>query len=272
MKKVFKVSLLAAAVVFTVACNEKTQAVTGTKDAAANKTEAVADNSATFKNNQEKAAYAIGSSFAGQFNALLKKQNEIGMPLNKDLILEGITDTINGNAKLTEEEIKETLTSYGQKVQAVAAKKAQEKAEKVAAEGKKYLEDNAKKEGVTVTDSGLQYSVITKADGPKPKASDTVTVHYVGTLIDGTEFDSSIKRGQPATFPLNQVIPGWTEGLQLMSVGEKYHFVIPANLAYGEQGAGSIPGGSTLLFDVELLDIKSADTAAPTEAADKKAK
>ncbi|MCW8997023.1 MAG: FKBP-type peptidyl-prolyl cis-trans isomerase [Psychromonas sp.] len=249
MKNVFKVSLLAAAVVLTVGCNEKKES--------ANKVE--------FKNNQEKAAYAIGSSYSKQFNNMLAKQDEIGMPLNKELVLQGITDTLNGNAQLTDDEIKETLTAYGTEVQAAAEKKMKEKAAKEAEEGKAFLAENAKKEGVTVTKSGLQYSVITKAEGPKPKADDTVTVHYVGTLTDGTEFDSSVKRGQPATFPLNRVIPGWTEGLQLMSVGEKYKFVIPANLAYGDQGAGAtIPPSATLVFEVELLDIKAPD--APQEA------
>lgn len=251
MKNVFKVSLLAAAVVLTAACNEKSEAVASTK--------------VEFKDNQEKAAYAIGSSFSGQFNAMLEKQAEIGMPLNKELVLKGITDTLDGNSQLTEEEIKEVLTAYGEEVQVAADAKMKADAEKIAEEGKTFLAENAKKEGVTVTDSGLQYSVVTKAEGPKPVATDTVTVHYVGTLIDGTEFDSSVKRGQPATFPLNRVIPGWTEGLQLMSVGEKYKFVIPADIAYGDQAAGSIPAGSTLLFDVELLEIKAPE--APAEEA-----
>ena len=258
MKKVFKVSLLAAAVVLTAACNGKTEAET-------NAAEPVADKAIEFKDVQEKAAYAIGSSFSGQFNVMLEKQAEIGMPLNKELVLKGITDTLNGSGQLTDEEIQSTLTAYGEQVQAAAEKQLKEEAAKVAEEGKKFLEENAKKEGVTVTDTGLQYSVITKADGPKPTAEDTVTVHYVGTLIDGTEFDSSVKRGQPATFPLNQVIPGWTEGLQLMSVGEKYKFVIPADLAYGDQGAGTIPAGSTLLFDVELLSIKAPEADTPAE-------
>lgn len=266
MKKVFKVSLLAAAVVLTVACNEKTEAVTNNTEAVAETTEAVVNNADTFKTTQEKAAYAIGSSLSIQFNSMLEQQAEIGMPLDKDLVLKGIADRLNGSALLTEDEIKEVLSSYGQEVQAAAEKKMKDDAAKIAEEGKKYLEENAKKEGVTVTDSGLQYSVITKADGPKPTAADTVTVHYVGTLLDGTEFDSSVKRGQPATFPLNQVIPGWTEGLQLMSVGEKYKFVIPADLAYGDQGAGTIPAGSTLLFDVELLDIKAPAAETATEA------
>jgi FKBP-type peptidyl-prolyl cis-trans isomerase FkpA len=248
MKNVFKVSLLAAAVVLTVGCNEKSEAVTETK--------------IEFQNNQEKAAYAIGSSFSGQFNTMLEKQIEIGMPLDKELVLQGITDTLHGNGQLTEDEIKETLTAYGEEVQVVAEKKMKEDAAKAAEESQTFLAENAKKEGVTVTESGLQYSVVTKAEGPKPTATDTVTVHYVGTLLDGTEFDSSVKRGQPATFPLNQVIPGWTEGVQLMSVGEKYKFVIPADLAYGDQGAGTIPAGATLLFDVELLSIKAEETAA----------
>jgi FKBP-type peptidyl-prolyl cis-trans isomerase len=126
------------------------------------------------------------------------------------------------------------------------------------AKGEAYLAENAKKEGVQITESGLQYTVITPADGAKPTETDQVTVHYRGTLIDGTEFDSSYTRGEPATFGLNQVIPGWTEGLQLMTVGSKYQFVIPQNLGYGDRGAGGAIGPfETLIFDVELIEIKS---------------
>jgi len=125
------------------------------------------------------------------------------------------------------------------------------------AKGEAFLAENAKKEGVKVTPSGLQYEVIKQGDGPKPKPTDTVKVHYQGTLIDGTEFDSSYKRGQPISFPLNGVIKGWTEGVALMPVGSKYKFYIPSDLAYGERGAGAKIGpNSTLIFTVELLGIE----------------
>ena len=135
-------------------------------------------------------------------------------------------------------------------------KKQKEEAEKFIAEGKAYLDENAKKEGVTVTKSGLQYKVLQEGTGKSPKATDTVRCHYEGRLLDGTVFDSSYKRGEPADFGLNQVIPGWTEGVQLMKEGAKYRFTIPYLLAYGEQGAGaSIPPFSTLVFDVELIKV-----------------
>ena len=135
-------------------------------------------------------------------------------------------------------------------------KKQKEEAEKFIAEGKAYLDENAKKEGVTVTKSGLQYEVLQEGTGKSPKATDTVRCHYEGRLLDGTVFDSSYKRGEPADFGLNQVIPGWTEGVQLMKEGAKFRFTIPYLLAYGEQGAGaSIPPFSTLVFDVELIKV-----------------
>jgi len=121
--------------------------------------------------------------------------------------------------------------------------------------GKAFLAENAAKEGVTVTESGLQYEVLVEGTGVKPLATDTVKVHYKGTLIDGTEFDSSYSRGEPAEFPLNRVISGWTEGVQLMSEGSKFKFVIPSELAYGERATGSITPNSTLVFEVELLDV-----------------
>lgn len=120
-----------------------------------------------------------------------------------------------------------------------------------------WLDENGKRAGVTTTASGLQYEVVTMGDGPKPKATDNVTVHYIGTLVDGTEFDSSVRRGQPVTFPLNGVIAGWTEGVQLMPVGSKFKFYIPGYLGYGPRGAGNLIGpNETLVFEVELLDIQ----------------
>jgi len=257
MKNIFKVSLLAAAVALTVGCNEKEEQAAPTQEEAA---------AVTFKDANEKAAYAIGASFSRYVSTTLEKQAEFGMALDKEIILQGITDTLRDNSKLTDEEMIETLKAYDTEVKAAAAKQQLELTEKATAESNAFLEENAKAEGVTVTESGLQYSVITEAEGPKPAAEDTVTVHYVGTLVDGTEFDSSVARGEPAKFPLNRVIPGWTEGVQLMSVGEKYKFVIPADLAYGEQGAGSIPADATLIFEVELLDIQAkADAEAEEE-------
>ena len=123
-------------------------------------------------------------------------------------------------------------------------------------------EENAKKEGVTVTESGLQYEVLSEGDGEKPVATDVVKVHYKGTLLDGTEFDSSYARNEPTTFPLNRVIAGWTEGLQLMSVGSKYKFTIPSELAYGDRDLGKIPANSTLVFEVELLEIQNEEAPA----------
>jgi FKBP-type peptidyl-prolyl cis-trans isomerase FkpA len=136
-------------------------------------------------------------------------------------------------------------------------RRADEMAQQNEEKSKVFLETNAKKSGVTTTASGLQFEVITPAEGPKPTTESTVTVHYTGTLTDGTEFDSSVKRGQPATFPLGGVIPGWTEGLQLMGVGGKYRFVIPPDLGYGPRGAGNvIPPNSVLVFEVELISFE----------------
>ena len=239
MKNIFNVSLLATAVVFTAGVS-----------------------AATFKNENEKVSYAIGVSFSRYVESTLEKQAELGMELDKDVVIQGINDAVSGTAKLNDAELGEVLKAYGEKVQAAVQKKQAEDAKIQAAElakrivkEKAFLEENAKEKGVKVTASGLQYSVIKKGNGPKAAANNVVKVHYTGKLIDGTTFDSSVERGEPATFKLNQVIAGWTEGVQLMSAGAKYKFVIPAELAYGEQGGGPVPPGATLIFEVELLEI-----------------
>lgn len=180
--------------------------------------------------------------------------------LDKDEIVAGINAAKEGKEpRLDEAGRKAAMDAMDEVVKAKAKVKAEEakaKAEKVKVESAKFLEDNAKKEGVKVTESGLQYQVIKEGEGAKPKATDTVKVHYAGTLVDGTKFDSSYDRGEPTSFPLNRVIKGWTEGLQLMPVGSKYRFFIPSDLGYGDMGAGAnIPGGAALIFDVELLEI-----------------
>lgn len=170
--------------------------------------------------------------------------------LNYDLVAKAFKDVLeNDSADISDEDAQRILQEY---FTAIADKKAKEAMK----EGEKFLAENAKKDGVQVTESGLQYEVISMGDGNKPSATDRVTVHYEGTLIDGSVFDSSIRRGQPATFGLNQVISGWTEGLQLMPEGSKFKFYLPYNLAYGERGAGgSIPPYATLIFEVELISI-----------------
>ncbi|MCC2658852.1 MAG: FKBP-type peptidyl-prolyl cis-trans isomerase [Panacagrimonas sp.] len=174
---------------------------------------------------------------------------------------QGLDDVTNGAAlKLDDaarDAIKQTVST---KMQEEQVKQREEAATKAQTEGEAFLAENAKKEGVKTTASGLQYKVITEGSGESPTAADEVTVHYKGTLINGEEFDSSISRGQPVTFPLGNVIEGWTEGVQLMKPGAKYQFFIPSKLAYGERGAGvKIGPNQTLIFEVELIEVKKAE-------------
>jgi len=194
---------------------------------------------------EDKVSYGLGMMIGER---VLKQYGD----LNYDLLMQGMqAQQAGGETLLSMEEAQAALQAQQQAVAEMASAEAQE-------EGAAFLKDNMAREGVMVTDSGLQYEVVTEAEGPKPTVDDTVSVHYVGTLMDGTEFDSSIARGEPASFPLKGVIPGWTEGLQLMNVGSKYRFVIPSDLAYGDRGAGEAIGpGETLIFEVELLEIKS---------------
>lgn len=210
----------------------------------------VSCSSKTPKSDTEKASYAIGQDIG---NSLSRIKDDIDLAY----LSQGISDKVKGkDSKLTQEEMMKVMQAFQQKIQEQAAQKQSVDGVKNKTEGAAFLEKNKANPKVKVTQSGLQYEVLTVGTGPKPKAKDKVRVHYRGTLIDGTEFDSSIKRGQPAEFPVGGVIPGWVEALQLMPVGSKWHLVIPSNLAYGERGAGAQIGPDAVLaFDVELLAI-----------------
>jgi FKBP-type peptidyl-prolyl cis-trans isomerase FkpA len=173
-----------------------------------------------------------------------------GFTFDYKAFTDGFKASVDGNTKITEDE---AVTIVQQTIEESMKREAEANLEA----GKKFLEENAKKNGVITTESGLQYEVVRDADGPKPRADGTVRVNYEGTLIDGKVFDSSYKRGEPAEFPLDQVIMGWTEGIQLMSPGSRYKFYIPPELGYGDQpvGNGLIPANSVLIFDVELLNV-----------------
>lgn len=207
---------------------------------------------------QAKQAYSLGVSAGRYLQSTVDEYNKIAVDLNAELILRGVQDGIAGKSELSEEDIQKLLTALDETYRNEQTKLAEAAAASAKAAGDAFLAENAKKEGVTVTESGLQYEVVQAADGVKPTATDTVKVHYTGTLTDGTVFDSSVERGEPIEFPLNRVIPGWTEGVQLMSVGSKFRFTIPSELAYGDRDMGTIPPNSVLVFDVELLDVVKA--------------
>lgn len=211
--------------------------------------------SVVIKTENDSASYAIGQNIAMQLKSL---------DLNMDLVTKSILDGSQGKSVLTQDELMRVLSAFSAKMQAKQAEmqKQQEEAKTVSAaknkeEGEKFLAENKTKEGVKVTPSGLQYKVLKLGTGTvSPKDTNVVKVHYAGRLLNGQEFDSSIKRGEPSQFPLNGVIKGWTEGVQLMHVGDKFEFYIPSDLAYGDNGAGQIIGpGATLIFEVELIDI-----------------
>ncbi|HBR17399.1 MAG: hypothetical protein A3G39_03665 [Deltaproteobacteria bacterium RIFCSPLOWO2_12_FULL_43_16] len=205
----------------------------------------------TLKSEKDKVSYSIGLSIGNNF----KNQS---VDVDVDVLAKGVKDAISGNKPLmTEKEVQETMMAFQNEMKTKQAEHAKVLGGKNKKEGEAFLAENKKKEGVKTTASGLQYKVIKNGNGKKPKATDTVTVHYKGTLIDGTEFDSSYKRGEPTSFPVNQVIAGWTEALQLMNVGSKWQLFIPANLGYGDRGAGpQIGPNAALIFEVELISLK----------------
>lgn len=205
---------------------------------------------AELKTLKDKVSYSIGLNIGQDF----KRQD---MDIDADLLARGIKDAVSGaQPLLTEQQIRETIEAYQKEMVAKQETKMKEMASKNQKEGEAFLAENAKKPGVTTTPSGLQYKVLKEGTGPQPKPGDTVKVHYEGKLVDGTVFDSSLKRGEPAVFPVQGVIPGWTEALQMMKEGAKWQIVIPAKLAYGERGAGPVIGpNATLIFEVELLKV-----------------
>jgi len=210
-----------------------------------------------------KVSYAIGLDVG-------KSLQGLGTDIDRAAFTEALNAQLDGGdkARLTAEEAGKTKQAFFQKRATKQAEERKASGAKNKAAGEKFLAENAKKSGVTTTASGLQYEVLKMGDGAKPVASDKVKVNYEGKLLDGTVFDSSYKRGTPVTFPLNGVIKGWTEGVQLMPVGSKFKFYVPAALAYGERGAGAvIAPNSTLVFDVELLAIENAKAAEVQPAA-----
>jgi FKBP-type peptidyl-prolyl cis-trans isomerase len=198
----------------------------------------------SLKNLNDSVSYAIGVSVASFY-----KQNGI-KNLNTAVLTAAVKDVISGKKTRLDE------ATCNMVMNTVMTRAQEDKSRANIDSGTAFLAQNKTKSTVKTTGSGLQYEVIIEGTGAKPVATDSVTVHYRGTLLNGTEFDNSYSRGEPITFPLNQVIPGWTEGVQLMSVGSKYKFYIPYTLAYGAMDNGPIPGGSVLVFDVELLDVK----------------
>jgi FKBP-type peptidyl-prolyl cis-trans isomerase len=211
------------------------------------------DADVTLDTDEQKASYGIGFGFAQN----LKAQTE-GLDLSVEAVVMGIQDAMNDSEMaLSDEEIQTAIAALQQKQMETQQAAAEEQAAAARAEGEAFLAENAEKDNVMTTESGLQYEILQEGDSDQsPTAESTVRVHYHGTLINGTVFDSSVERGEPVEFPLNGVIAGWTEGVQLMNVGDKYRFFIPAELAYGDRQASPlIPAGSTLIFEVELLEI-----------------
>lgn len=211
----------------------------------------VGEEPVSLKSQKDKISYIIGLDIGNN----LKRQSA---DLDLDILLRGMKDALSGNKPLlSETEVREVTTAFRQEMAEKQAEATKKLAEKNKKEGETFLEENKKKEGVKTLPSGLQYKVITEGSGRSPKESDTVTVNYRGTFVDGAEFDSSYKRGEPATFPVKGVIAGWVEALPLMKEGAKWQLFIPSALAYGETGAGNAIGpNATLIFEVELISIK----------------
>ena len=204
----------------------------------------------SLKDEYAKISYSVGYQVGGDF----KRQN---LTLHPELLLKGIQDALDGNELLmSKAEMQQILTDLKKKIVASEQEEKKKEAEKNLAKGKTFLLENEKKRGVKTLESGLQYRILKKGSGASPKPTDMVTLHYKGTLIDGKEFDSSYKRGEPATFRADSCIRGWVEALQMMKEGAKWKLFIPPDLAYGERGAGLISPNSTLVFNLELISVR----------------
>jgi len=228
---------------------------TTTKTPAKKTTTATKTAPAPLTSRKQKFSYALGMNIGNGLGGNLKKQ---GVEVDWNLVAQGLKDAVaGGKTRLSTDEAQAVLKEVQTEVQKQQQEKTKEAADKNKAEGEAFLASNKTKEGIVTLPDGLQYKIVTPGTGPKPSATDSVVCNYRGTLIDGTEFDSSYKRGQPATFGVGQVIKGWTEALQLMPVGSKWQLFIPSSLAYGPRGAGAEIGpDATLIFEVELLSIQ----------------
>ncbi len=248
-KNIFGVFLMRLLIVAILMVGLSLSATAQKPDKAAKSTNPATIELKTF---EDSVAYAIGINVG---NSLLKDD----LLLDVDIIKAGLNDVLyTKKEKLSKEELDRVFQAFSAQIQEKQMQKQAQEGTKNLLKGRNFMEENKKKPGVKVTPSGLQYEVITDGTGAKPVATDKVKVHYVGTLLDGSKFDSSVDRGEPVTFPLGNVIKGWTEGLQLMPVGSKYRFFIPADLGYGERGApgGQIGPNETLIFEVELINIE----------------
>lgn len=211
---------------------------------------------------QQKQAYSVGTQIGSSVKRNIDQIASVEESFDIDMFLQGLEDAVKETQQLPADELSKISSQFHQDFSAkFRARQTAEASENLGA-GKDFLADNAKRTGVVQTESGLQYRILQEGGGAKPAATDTVKVHYTGTLIDGTKFDSSVDRGEPAQFPLNGVITGWTEGLQLMQEGAKYEFFIPPELAYGATPRSTIPANSTLVFEVELIEVIKQETPA----------
>ncbi|ELY3760570.1 FKBP-type peptidyl-prolyl cis-trans isomerase [Cronobacter universalis] len=269
MKSLFKVTLLATtmAVAFNAPLTFAAPAAQQQNNTAA------ADSKAAFQNDDQKSAYALGASLGRYMENSLKEQEKLGIKLDKNQLIAGVQDAFADKSKLSDQEIEQTLQAFETRVKGAAQAKVEKDATENETKGKAFRDKFAKEKGVKTSSTGLLYKVEKEGTGAAPKESDTVVVNYKGTLIDGQEFDNSYKRGEPLSFRLDGVIPGWTEGLKNIKKGGKIKLIIPPELAYGKNGVPGIPANSTLVFDVELLDINPAAKAdaAPKAAAGDKA-